>query len=265
VAVPDSTDSTELPDHVLRNRAAWDVMAADYVAGGERAWAETEVTWGVWNVPESQLGVLPDVSGLDVIELGCGTAYISAWLARLGARPIGIDNSSQQLATAHRLQDEHDLHFPLIHGNAEAVPLPDASFDLAISEYGAAIWADPYRWIPEAARLLRPGGQLIFLGNGTIFMLCAPDEEDEPAGTQLLRPYFGMHRFEWPDDDSVEFHLGYGDWIRLLRANAFEIEDMIEIQAPEGATTRFPYHAADWARRWPSEEIWKARKRGSMP
>src|ERR1019366_9873877 len=108
------------------------------------------------------------------IELGCGTAYVSAWLARRGARVVGIDNSESQLATARILQDEHELHFPLLFGNAEEVPYPDASFDLAISEYGAAIWCDPHLWIPEAARLLRPGGRLIFLGNGPLLVLTEP-------------------------------------------------------------------------------------------
>ena len=129
--------------------------------------------------------------GLDAIELGCGTAYVSAWLARLGARPVGVDITPAQLETARAIQAEHGLAFPLIEANAEAVPLPDASFDLAISEYGAAIWCDPYRWIPEAARLLRPGGRLIFLGNSTLLMLCAPDEDDVPAGDRLLRPTSG--------------------------------------------------------------------------
>ena len=97
------------------------------------------------------------------------------------------------------------------------MPLPEASFDLAISEYGAAIWADPYRWIPEAARLLRPGGELIFLGNSVLLMLTVPDlEVDGPATDRLIRPQFGMHRFEWTDEDSVEFHLSHGDMIRLL-------------------------------------------------
>ena len=142
------------------------------------------------------------------------------------------------------------------------MPLPDASFDLAISEYGASIWADPYRWVPEAARLLRPGGRLAFLVNGTLLMLTVPDlEADGPAGDRLLRPYFGMHRYEWPDDDSVEFHLGYGDWIRLLHANGFEIEDLIEVQPPPGATTSWNLVTPEWAQRWPVEEIWKARKR----
>ena len=72
--------------------------------------------------------------------------------------------------------------FPLVHGNAERVPYPDASFDLAISEYGAAIWCDPYAWIPEAARLLRPGGRLVFLGNHTLLQLCALDTSGGAAG-----------------------------------------------------------------------------------
>jgi SAM-dependent methyltransferase len=143
------------------------------------------------------------------------------------------------------------------------VPLPDASFDLAISEYGAAIWADPHRWIPEAARLLRPGGQLVFLVNGTLLMLCVPDlEADGVAGDRLRRDYFGMHRFDWPDTDGVEFHLGYGDMIRLLRASGFEVEDLVELRPPSDASNDFGYVDAAWARRWPSEEVWKARKRG---
>jgi SAM-dependent methyltransferase len=158
-------------------------------------------------VPESQLKLLPsDVSGWDVIELGCGTGYISAWLARRGAQPVGIDYSEAQLQTARRLQREFGLEFPLIHGNPEDVPAPDASFDLAISECGASIWCDPYRWIPEAARLLRPGGHLVFLVNGVLAMLTTPGEENAPATDRLLRPYFGMHRFEWSEDESVEFH-----------------------------------------------------------
>ncbi len=251
----------ELPDHVVANRAFWTAEAAAYVERGRRSWADPEPSWGIWGVPESELRVLPDVSGLDTIELGCGTAYVSAWLARRGARPVGVDVTPAQLETAGLLQREHGLGFPLLEASAEAVPLADASFDLAISEYGASIWCDPYRWIPEAARLLRPGGRLIFLVNGTILLLCSPDEE-VPAEDRLVRDYFGMHRFAWPgENEGVEFHLGYGDWIRLLRASGFEVEDLVELRAPEGAATRYPWVTAAWARRWPSEQIWVARKR----
>ena len=252
---------SERGDHVLRNRASWDEWARDYEAVGRRNWAADEPSWGIFDVPESQVGMLPgDVAGLDAIELGCGTGYVSAWLARRGARPVGIDNSEAQLDTARRLQEEFGLEFPLLHGNAEEVPYPDASFDLAISEYGASIWCDPYLWIPEAARLLRPGGRLVFLVNSALLMLCVPDD-DAPAQDRLLRPYFGMRRFEWPDDNSVEFHLPHGEMIKLLRESGFEVEDLTEIEVPEGATTRYPYVTAEWARRWPCEEAWKARRR----
>ena len=180
-------------------------------------------------------GLLPaDLAGRDSIELGCGTGYVSAWLARRGARPVGLDNSAAQLATARQLQDRFGLRFPLVHASAEQVPFADASFDLAISEYGASIWCDPYAWIPEAARLLRPGGQLIFLVNSVLLMLTVPDAEDQPATDRLLRPYFGMHRFEWPDDESVEFHLGHGDMIRLLRGCGLEVEDLLELRPGPG-------------------------------
>lgn len=256
--------STAAPDHIQRNRAKWNSNAAEYAEPGRIHWASDDPTWGVFGVPESRLHLLPvDLAGKDVVELGCGTGYVSAWLARRGARPVGVDLSENQLATAGRLQREFGPRFPLVQGSAEAVPLGDGRFDLAISEYGASIWCDPYRWIPEAARLLRPGGELIFLVNANLFMLCVPDLEVEgPAGDRLVRDYFGMYRFDWEDTDEVEFHLGYGDWIRLLRATGFDVIDLIEVQPPEGATTRFQLVTSEWARRWPCEEVWKARKRG---
>jgi SAM-dependent methyltransferase len=255
-------DIDELPEHVVRNRGHWDAQAADYVAPAERAWAREEPAWGIWGVRESALRVLPaDLAGKQAIELGCGTAYVSAWLARRGARVVGIDASARQLATARRLQREHGLTFPLIHGNAENVPHRDATFDLAISEYGACLWADPYRWVPEAARLLRDGGELVFLTNSPLLLVCMPDEQDVPASDRMLRPAFRGHRVEWPDDPGVEFHLSHGEWIRLLRRSGFEIEELIEVQAPENGTTRYRFVTLDWARQWPSEDLWRARRR----
>jgi SAM-dependent methyltransferase len=259
-----TTPDESLPDHVQRNRAAWDEWAPEFVANGERSWRlrPGDEKWGIWDIPEREVRLLPDdLAGKDAIELGCGTGYVSAWLARRGARPVGIDNSEQQLATARRLQQEHGLAFPLIHGNAETVPYPDASFDLVISEYGASIWADPDRWIPEASRLLRPGGRLIYLINATIMMLCMPDAE-VAATNAMLRPYRGLHRLEWTSDNSVNFALGYGDWIRLLRANDFDIENLVELWPAEGAVPNdFPYATNEWARQWPTEEVWVARQR----
>jgi SAM-dependent methyltransferase len=233
---------SDLPEHVRKNRAKWDGQAEQYAAAGERAWALDAPAWGIWHVPETELQLLPhDLKDKDAIELGCGTAYVSSWIAKRGARVVGIDNSSAQLATARRLQQKHGLAFELIHGNAERVPFPDASFDFAISEYGACLWADPERWVPEAARLLRPGGRLVFLTNSHLMTLCMPPEDDVAANDRLLRPSFGMSRIEWPGDSGVEFHLSHGDWIKLLRSAAFEIEDLVEVRPSPGATTRYPF------------------------
>jgi SAM-dependent methyltransferase len=250
-------------DYLRANTQAWEARREVQLALAARQWGAEEPSWGIFNVPEGVARLLPDrLDGSDVIELGCGTAYVSAWLARLGARPVGLDPTPGQLSIAQQFQAESGVTFPLVRAAAESVPLRDASFDLAISEYGAAIWADPYRWVPEAARLLRPGGELVFLGNSTLLMLCAPDEDGVAAGDCLLRPQFGMHRFEWPDDPTVEFHLSHGDWIRLLRANGFEIEELIELRAPEGNTrTNYGFVTAAWARQWPCEEAWRARRK----
>ena len=136
----------ELPEHVAVNRAFWDGMADEWVEGGERAWKWAEPAWGTWGIPEAELRLLPDdMAGMQAIELGCGTGYVSGWMARRGASVTGIDNSVEQLRTAQRLAEQHGVELELIHGNAEAVPKQGESFDFAISEYGAAIWADPYR------------------------------------------------------------------------------------------------------------------------
>jgi len=249
-------------DGLAGNVAAWTKANAEYTdAAAVASWARDEITWGVFGLPESSVGCLGDVAGLDVVELGCGTAYLSARLAKQGARPVGVDPTPAQLETARRMMQETGIVFPLVEAPGESVPLPDASFDLAISEYGACLWADPYEWIPEAARMLRPGGRLIFLTNSNIAQLCFP-----PVGElteQLQRPLFGMYRTTWPGETSTEFHLPHGEWIRLLRDTGFEIEALHELQAPAdaGKHSYYDYVDGSWANRWPCEEIWVARTR----
>jgi SAM-dependent methyltransferase len=254
--------SSEYPDYVPRNVEIWSKANAEFTGPNARkAWGEPEHVWGVFGIPEAELQVLGDVSGLDIVELGCGTAYASAWLARNGARVVGVDPTPAQLETAREMQREFDLQFPLVEAVAERVPLPDASFDLALSEYGASIWADPYRWIPEAARLLRPDGRLVFLRNSTLLTLCqrmegGPDD-------RLQRAQFGLGRIEWPDTGEVEFHPPPGELIELLRDSGFDVERLLELYAPEGAQKHqyYDHVTPEWARKWPAEEIWVARKR----
>ena len=145
-------------DYIRVNAAAWDQRHEDQLKTARRGWSASEPTWGIFGVPEQTVRLLPgEPSGKNALELGCGTAYVSAWLARRGAHAVGIDPSAGQLAIARKFQAEFGLSFPLVRASGEHVPLADGSFDLVISEYGAAIWADPYAWIPEASRLLRAG------------------------------------------------------------------------------------------------------------
>lgn len=256
----------DLPRHVAANRAYWDGKAADYAAAGSKAWSSAVPYWGIWGVPNDGLPLLPEsMEGLDAIELGCGTGYVSAWMARRGARVVAVDNSAEQLATARRLQSEHGLQFPLIHGNAESVPRPDGSFDFAISEYGASIWADPHRWIPEAWRLLRPGGRLVFLGHTALAMVCSPADGSLPITEHLERPWFGLHRFDWSDalDDpgGVEFALNPGDWFALFREVGFAVDDLREVQAPSPDLPDHSWVTAAWGHRFPVEQVWFLTKR----
>ena len=251
------------PDYVAVNRAHWTKANAEYTdARAEAAWGEPEISWGVWRTPEREVRVLPDVRGRDVIELGCGTAYVAAWLRRRGARRVvGVDITPVQLATARRLNAKLGLGLELLEANAEDTGLPAASFDLAISEYGASIWCDPHRWIPEAARLLRSGGELVFLRDSTLSVLCMPAEGK--VTTTLQRPQRGLHRLDWSDPPETEFQMGHADLFHVLRDAGFELVDLVEIFAPEGATDheRYSYVTSDWAKNWPAEEIWRARKR----
>ena len=209
--------------------------------------------------PESEVRMLPALAGKDVVELGCGTAYFGAWLKRAGARRVvGVDVTPAQLATAARVNEQTGLGLELVEANAEETGLPDESFDLVISEYGASIWCDPDKWVPEAARLLRPGGELVFLRNSTLAVLCWTDDDTSQT---LQRPQRGLHRRDWEDDGSSEFQMGHSEWVRVLRANGFELLDLAELYADESATKHSFYDFnPDWARQWPWEEIWRARK-----
>ncbi|HAF11932.1 MAG TPA: SAM-dependent methyltransferase [Chloroflexi bacterium] len=220
------------------------------------AWTATEPRWGVFGIREADLGSpLGEVRGLDIVELGCGTAYFSAILAKWGARPVGVDPTPAQLATARRMQEESGIRFPLVEAPGEGVPLPDASFDLAFSEYGASLWAAPAQWVPEAARLLRPGGRLVFMTNSVLALLCTPDEGD--VGERLMRPQKRMYRFEWPGQVGVEYHLSHGDWVDLLHESGFDVERLIDVYAGADATKHdyYGYVSPEWARKWPAEEI----------
>ena len=250
---------SELSDQARRNREYWDRTSDEYHERTGR-FIERGLAWGVWQVPEAELRVLGDVAGKDVLELGCGAAEWSRALARVGARPVGLDNSEARLAHAREALEAEGLDFPLVHASAESVPLPDTSFDVVMCDWGATTFADPYLVVPEVARLLRPGGLFAFSGATPLSWLCW-DEEADTYTPRLHRPLFGMHRWDTPEG-SVDFTLPIGGWIRLFVANGFVAEDLVEVRPPAGASS--PFRSAEeteWGRSWPLEQIWKVRRR----
>lgn len=259
----DSKNSHFLPEHAAENRSFWDGMADEWTAAGEQNWNRDSPVWGIWGLPEEQLRLLPEnMSGIDAIELGCGTGYVGGWMARRGATVVGIDNSERQLATAKRLMAKHGTEITLIHGNAETVPYPDSFFDFAISEYGAAIWCDPELWVPEAYRLLKHGGKLTFMGTHPFVIVCTPENGD-PCEARLHRSYFEIKKIDWRfveiDPGGIEFNLPFADWLKLFRKIGFEVLNCMELQAPENAVEN-NFVPVEWARKWPSEQVWQLRK-----
>jgi SAM-dependent methyltransferase len=248
-----------MPSSSEANRAFWDSWSNEYQQLHASQLNVVEPVWGTWSIPESELGVLGEVAGRDVLELGCGAAQWSILLAKQGARIVGLDNSARQLEHARERMAEAGVGFPLVHAPAESVPLPDASFDVVFCDHGAMTFADPLLVVPEVARLLRPGGLFAFSHFSPLGWICYDDAADEVVD-RLCVDYFGIHRYGDPDG-SVQFNLGYGDWIRLFRSSGLSIEDLIEIRPPAGATSTYRTDAETaWARRWPMEEIWKVRK-----
>lgn len=244
---------TSSTDEVRHNRALWTLVNHRYTDAAARAmWARDGVRWGLFGRPDF---VLPELAGLRVAELGCGTAFFSAALARAGAWPIAIDLNEDQLATAARCKREFGLAFPLVQADAHRLPLADATVDLVVSEHGASVWCDPAVWLPEAARVLVPGGLLVFCVNSPLSTLCVP--ETGPATDVLQRSYAALGRMEF---DGVEYHPSHAQWIATLRSAGFEVVALHELLAHGEHQQEF-YEIADveWARQWPAEDLWVAR------
>ena len=251
-------------EHVAENREAWNRFAEEYQRLNEtqiREMAFTgDIAWGVWAIPESRLNLLGDVEGKDVLEFGCGGGQWSAALARRGARPVGLDLSEKQLDHARRLMEETGMRFPLVQASGEEVPLRNASFDIVFADHGAFSFADPYRTVPEAARVLRPGGLLVFSHVSQLYSMATPVHAPH-AGPRLVFDYFEELRRIPEPGAPTDFNLPFGEWIAVFRGAGLVVEDLLEPRpGPDAVST---YRDADdlaWARRWPSENIWRLRK-----
>jgi SAM-dependent methyltransferase len=257
-AGPAGVEDVLVRDEVRGNREAWDAMSARYQQNHGDQLARPLV-WGMFGVPEADLGVLGDVEGTRVLEFGCGGGQWSTFLAAAGARPVGVDLSIAQLASA---RDFSAGTVPLVNADGEQLPIRDAAFDVVFCDHGVMSWADPYRTVPEAARVLRPGGLFAFNMTSPLATICAEDDGDAMS-TELRRDYFGLHAVK-ESGTATTYNLPYGEWIRLLVRHGLEVRDLVEIRPGPDATSSYTGDVASarqWARRWPMEALWVAVKR----
>jgi SAM-dependent methyltransferase len=254
--------------HARANRAGWNresdrnqAKHDDFLRRG------SGLRWGIWQVPDSEVGAFGDVSGLRVLDLGCGGGQLLVKLAQSGAEVTGLDVSERQLDHARRGLASAGIDADLIWASADDIPCCGDAFDLVCSDHGGLTYADPRTAIPEAARVLRPGGRLVF-NTSTPWAVVCWDPTDSGVTPELRNPYFGMIGYVVNDrlrsferDDILEFQLTYGDWIRTLTRANLAIDDLVELRPPAGLVSAYSsYVSAAWATRWPAEHVWIAHK-----
>jgi SAM-dependent methyltransferase len=253
--IGDAVAVTEPASPAAANRAHWNAKADRYQSSVSSLLEATPRTWGAWLVPESELNVLGDTGGKQVLELGCGAAEWSGWLHEDGAIPIGLDNSIGRLSHARRRR----AHIPVLQADGANLPFAASSFDLVMCDHGAIGWVDPHVIVPEVARVLRPGGRLVFSTTSPFASVCY-DEERGVTSATLKRSYFDLHA-EHGDDGATWYVLPYSTWTRVFRNSRLVIDELVEPRP--AATAMSPFYAmdpADWQHYWPAELIWSVVK-----
>jgi SAM-dependent methyltransferase len=222
------------------SRLWWDADADDYLAEHGRDIGDADFVWCPEGLREADARLLGEVTGRRVLEIGCGSAPCSRWLAAEGARPVALDLSGAMLRHAAALGAATGLPVPLVQAGAERLPFADASFDAACSAFGAVPFvARPERVMREVARVLRPGGRWVFAVNHPMRWMFSDDPG--PDGLTVRQSYFDRTPYVEVDATGratyVEHHRTLGDRVRDVVAAGLVLDDLVEPEWPEGRET----------------------------
>jgi SAM-dependent methyltransferase len=229
--------TVDAAESVAANIAWWDADADGYIAEHGGFLGDADFLWCPEGLRERDLGLLGDVAGKDVVEVGCGSAPCARWLVTQGARVAAFDLSGEMLKHAAHANGVTGITPALIRANAERLPFASGSFDIACSAFGAVPFVADVRTVfGEVARVLRPAGRWVFAVTHPIRWIF-PDDPG-PEGLRVIGSYFDRTPYVEVDGEGratyVEHHRTMGDYVRALNRSGFVLEDVIEPEWPEG-------------------------------
>ena len=217
-------------------RAAWNRLSAPYQ---QRHQIPTHSAhYGPWAPLEDDLRLLGDVRGQRILELGCGGGQCAVAFARQGAQVAAIDLSDAQLAFARALAAQEQVAVAFVQGTVEDLSaFASESQDILFSAYAFQYVADMPRCLAECARVLRPGGRLVFSLDHP-FRDCFFDAEDDEMAVFPVRSYFdgaAMH-WRWDGDANLAMtshHHTIAQWVEMLTTAGFRLLRLLEPAPPE--------------------------------
>src|SRR3712207_1973296 len=220
-------------------RGWWDANAEEYLAEHGDFLGPADFCWCPEGLREADAGLLGDVAGRDVLEVGAGRAQCSRWLVAHGARAVATDVSAGMLRAGRQLDAATGLLTPVLQADARALPFADRSFDTVFTAFGALPFVpDTARVHAEVARVLRPGGRWVFAVTHPI-RWAFPDDPSE-RGLTAIRSYFDRRPYVETDDAGTvvyaEYHRTLGDHVADVVGAGLVVERLVEPEWPAGHT-----------------------------